>query len=176
MYASWQEQVEVEEYYQNNVGGGGRAAGRAGVTPAPATPARLTCCAPGPQGYLLPLYHRKYWIGMYAVTWPYFKYADPLLGGYVSLANNYTNWGNDTSTGNNYPSTDGYNCGTAVYTLAINPSAAGTPDATWGWMDTLCNTTNTFMCRISSARRGGCLAVLALLLAPRSGQDRLPSC
>jgi hypothetical protein len=96
---------------------------------------------------------------MGAITWPYFKYADPLLGGYVSLANNYTNWGNDSS-GNVYPTTDGYNCGTASYALAMNPSAIGTADAAWGWMDSPCNATHTFMCRISSELRAssmGCL-------------------
>lgn len=106
---------------------------------------------PDLQGYLLPAYHKQYWIGAYATTWPVFRYSDPLLGITVSLANNYTNWANDTS-GNSYPLTNGYNCATAQYTLAFDPNQVGTSDGNWGWVDSPCNATFTSMCRISGER------------------------
>jgi hypothetical protein len=71
-----------------------------------------------------------------------------LLGGTVSLANNYTNWANDTG-GNSYPLTEGYNCASAQYTLASDPNAGNASDANWGWVDSPCNATYTSMCRLS---------------------------
>ena len=101
-----------------------------------------------PQGYLLPTYHRQYWLGISANPWPYFTYADPSVGAYGTLPNNYTNWGNDTSS-NQYPTTAGYDCGSAKYMLAYTPGSTSGPESAWGWMDTLCNETYTSMCRIS---------------------------
>jgi hypothetical protein len=89
------------------------------------------------SGYLLPSFHKTYWLGLTAVTWPMFSWSDR------SLALAFTNWGDQQPNRSPSPGL----CSYANYTLS-----RGSPPA-WGWDDTDCDTsTSVFICKRASVK------------------------
>jgi hypothetical protein len=89
------------------------------------------------NGYLLPSFHKTYWLGLTAVTWPIYSWSDR------SLAVAYTNWGNQQPNRSPSPGL----CAYANFTMSM-----GSPPA-WGWDDTDCETsTSVFICKRASTK------------------------
>lgn len=89
------------------------------------------------RGFLLPSFHKTYWLGLSATTWPQFSWADR------SQSVSYQNWGDMQP--NRAPSPG--LCSYANYTLS-----KGSPPA-WGWDDTNCDSDmSIFMCKKVSAK------------------------
>jgi hypothetical protein len=111
--------------------------------PSPSKPAALvvlTSCAPcgplPPQGWLLPTYHRGYWIGLKAASPRNFDWIDSTS--IPALASGWKNWGPgqpDNSMSNEL-------CASASYDMR-----AGSPP-TWGWQDVGCGMPLPLMCRM----------------------------
>jgi hypothetical protein len=89
------------------------------------------------RGYLLPAFHKTYWLGLTSTRWPIFSWADK------SLVLDYGNWGDSQPNKSPAP-------GLCVY--ANSTLARGSPPA-WGWDDTDCDaSTSIFICRKASAQ------------------------
>jgi hypothetical protein len=86
------------------------------------------------QGYLLPKYHRAYWLGLRATQWPSFAWIDK-----TAATTNYRNWGQH-SDGSFEPKDKLRTCGAGNFSM-VRQSA-------WGWAGESCNTALPFMCRL----------------------------
>ncbi len=96
-------------------------------------------------GYLLPSFHKAYWLGLTAASseaWPLFTWTDQNVPGPMD---HYTHWGTaiieawPTPEPNNQDFPE--NCATAIFAQAY-----GFPSA-WGWGDANCNSKAAVMCR-----------------------------
>ncbi len=112
----------------------------------PAQPSAPPPCHPPLQveshfiqgGYLLPAFHKHYWLGIRAATWGAWKPLDQ------QLATTYLNWHTGQPNGLSGPQ---------LCTVA-NASANGTVGpAGWGYADVLCSGTYVYICRIAGGAR-----------------------
>lgn len=114
------------------------------VAPTPASWRVLTQPPPPPpamQGWLIPLYHGSYWMGLTAAT-PgagNFRWADSSPGPGAGF---YTHWGTD-SDGAPEPN----NMFSPELCAAANSSQTYDNPEAWGWSDTRCNTKLPFICK-----------------------------
>ncbi len=85
------------------------------------------------NGFLLPSFHKHYWIGMTTTKWPNFYWTDRTVS-----PSSYNGWGLSNPNQNPKPGT----CA-----VASNALSKGSP-VYWGWDDTNCDTTTSiFICR-----------------------------
>jgi hypothetical protein len=99
-----------------------------------------------PQGFMLPYYHRNYWMGLRSVGWPTFNWVDPTVA--APSAETYTHWGsagNASEPDNMFPQE---NCAVGNFTESY--------DGVWGWADTRCSNNFIFVCK--AARECCCCA------------------
>jgi hypothetical protein len=98
-------------------------------------------------GFLVPAYHKSYWVGLQRAGTAGFRWLDGSLPGPNSSS--YQHWGtykpgNIREPNNMLPS--------ELCAVANNTQAYGTPPA-WGWSDTRCSGQFVFICR-QLARKG----------------------
>lgn len=92
-------------------------------------------------GFLIPQYHKTYWMGIARTAKTGMRWLDGSLPGPSS--GNYQHWG--AYQPGNIPEPNSITG--QEYCVAANYSQAyGSPPA-WGWSDTACNTQNIFICR-----------------------------
>lgn len=100
----------------------------------------LLLTSPSPsrsQGYLLPYFHRHYWLGLRAAEPRAFRWTDPYAP--APSSSSYQNWGALASSAPEPNNLLGYEfCGVA------NSSQA--TDAAWGWSDVRCDNSFIFIC------------------------------
>jgi hypothetical protein len=126
-------------------------------------------------GYLIPDYHKYYWMGYTAKTWPKFYTLDKTVP-FDSPQGNYTYWGYfNNSAAPVEPDGGIYGnqlCVAANYTEAyadLSGTGGGNGSVAFGWADNSCSMALSFMCRISCER-----AVLdQLLLGKRLGASSI---
>jgi hypothetical protein len=95
------------------------------------------------NGYLLPSWHKHYWMGATTEQWPNFNWTDVTL---PAFNKGYRHWGTLQPQGIKEPfeADPPEGCMVANYTEVYgNPTA-------WGWSDTKCNNKFMPMCRINS--------------------------
>ncbi len=94
------------------------------------------------QGFLLPRFHKFYWMGLKTSNWPRFLWNDPLAQN-LSLSNSYKHWGTPKDSPkepNNIFAPE--NCGGGnASTSYLNA---------WGWADYMCTQPFTYMCRCAT--------------------------
>ena len=86
------------------------------------------------SGYLLPGFHKAYWMGFNALEWGAWKWVDPTAGRFSNAA--YKHWGTDEP--NNEPALQ--LCGAANHSLVYGEA--------WGWADANCGTKLPFVCKM----------------------------
>ena len=86
------------------------------------------------QGYMLPKYHRGYWLGLRASQWPTFQWLDA-----TAARTSYQHWG-QLPDGSREPKQRLSTCGAGNYSL-VEASA-------WGWSGENCNRALPYMCRL----------------------------
>jgi hypothetical protein len=103
-------------------------------------PARL------PQGYLLPEWHKVYWIGLQSEVLPNFSWMDKLIPG--PNATSYRQWGTfvEGATSETEPFGDMQTCAVANASQAFGSSATVQP---WGWASEDCEALHPFLCRVT---------------------------
>jgi hypothetical protein len=111
--------------------------------PAPSSkaPTLLAAAIPTTQGYLLPDFHKSYWIGLQSPEVPnYGRWGwvdnSPAPGSRRA----YSHWGTVVPTGAKEPD-QGSTC------VAANSSEAFMDPPAWGWSDAACDLALPFMCR-----------------------------
>jgi hypothetical protein len=89
------------------------------------------------KGILMPGFHKSYWVGLRAASWPNFAWIDRTAGVEID----YSHWGtlNDGSKEPNNAIAPEL-CGLANYTLTYG--------GVWGWSDTACSASFPFICRM----------------------------
>jgi hypothetical protein len=94
------------------------------------------------QGYLLPPFHKAYWIGLNSSSWPSFRWLDGLP---APSSSGYVHWGTTVPDGikepNNASPKRNEMCAAANYSQAFDSPMA------WGWADQPCATQLPFMCK-----------------------------
>ena len=95
------------------------------------------------NGYLLPNFHKHYWMGATATLWPKFVWTDITL---PVFEKGYRHWGTMVPSGvkEPYQADPPESCMVANYTEVY-----GKPIA-WGWSDTKCSDAHYPMCRVNS--------------------------
>jgi hypothetical protein len=90
-------------------------------------------------GFLLPAYHRYYWMGLDSTTstWPKFRWMDRSLPGPTDAT--YMHWGRDGVVSEPNNATGSELCGVANVSQAYSGA--------WGWSDARCSMSAPFMCR-----------------------------
>jgi hypothetical protein len=78
---------------------------------------------------LLPVFHKGYWTGLIADTWPDFQWMDKTAGPI-----DYTHWATDE------PKARDNLCGIGNYTAEY--------DGAWGWADSSCMSRYPYICKI----------------------------
>ncbi len=105
---------------------------------------RVTACGcVSLQGYLLPSYHRFYWLGLAVVPgaqWPTFTWSDYTPG---PNATSYNHWGR--SVPGNVPEPNNYDA--PELCAGANASEAFSKPAAWGWADAPCTEQHPYVCR-----------------------------
>ncbi len=101
-----------------------------------------TCLPAPPQGYLLPDFHKAYWIGLTSPEVPYGKWSwlDNMP---PPSRQTFIHWGREVFSNALEP--DGnFTC------VSANASTAHQDPLTWGWSDTTCDMLLPFMCKRST--------------------------
>lgn len=156
-YTSYDEQSEVEGYFTSQVrlASGRNAPHLSGRQAAVATdPVATKSHALVPashviptspryhmsmQGYLLPYYHRHYWLGLRASQPLAFKWSDPYAA--APARDTYQNWGAAGTRAAEPNNLLGFElCGAANFSQAS--------DAAWGWSDVRCDNAYIFICMV----------------------------
>lgn len=96
-----------------------------------------------PQGYLIPKYHRSYWLGARASSVKSFAWLDPTVLG-LNYSSSYKHWGLDESDSSFEPNN---RLGSELCSVGNWSQTYGVPQA-WGWSDTKCNMQFPTMCRL----------------------------
>jgi hypothetical protein len=121
------------------------------------------------QGFLMPSFHGRYWIGLNATRPQSFYWLQPGLS--APSPQTYAHWGRNLPTGPSEPNNLERNelCGAANFSQGYMKAA--------GWQDTRCNYTAPSICKMQRERQ--CLAncfwrvVVVAFLMPH---DDIPSC
>ncbi len=90
------------------------------------------------QGFLMPVFHKNYWMGLRATNHPSFKWMDPWAKG--PNPSTYQHWGSDGSSKEPNNQTPPEFCAVGNFTQRY--------DNVWGWADTRCSGSYTSMCII----------------------------
>jgi hypothetical protein len=88
----------------------------------------------GAGGYLLPSFHKAYWMGINALNWPDWRWLDPTAGSFGNAV--YKHWGNQEP--NNDPPLQ--LCGAGNHSLSYGNA--------WGWADANCGAKLPFVCKM----------------------------
>lgn len=98
------------------------------------------------QGYLLPAFHKVYWLGLKSEVLPAFSWIDKLIPG--PNATSYRQWGTyiEGSLTESEPYGDTETCAVANSTQAFGSTQAVQP---WGWASQDCEARHTYLCRQS---------------------------
>jgi hypothetical protein len=98
------------------------------------------------QGYLLPTFHKVYWIGLKSEVLPAFSWIDKLIPG--PNATSYRQWGTyiEGSLTESEPYGDTETCAVSNATQAYGSTPAVQP---WGWASQDCEARHTYLCRQS---------------------------
>jgi hypothetical protein len=104
----------------------------------------------GAQGYLLPEWHKVYWIGLQSEVLPNFSWMDKLIPG--PNATSYRHWGTyvEGATSETEPFGEMQTCAVANASQAYGSSATVQP---WGWASQDCEARHPFLCRVSREHR-----------------------
>lgn len=95
------------------------------------------------NGYLLPNFHKHYWLGATAVQWPKFNWTDIVV---PPMDKGYKHWGTLMPMGVREP----YQVDPPETCAVANATQVyGNPIA-WGWSDNKCSNQYYPMCRINS--------------------------
>ena len=130
----------------------------------------LSCPTPVPrpppppaQGYLIPKFHKNYWIGLNKASSSAsnFTWFDPYVI-YQNSGVDYSNWGTySDGSGSSSPEPNNLKspelCAVANWTEAYGGA--------WGWADTRCSTNYTFICKIIRERGAAGAAAAAAAAA-----------
>jgi hypothetical protein len=103
-------------------------------------------------GYLLPSFHKAYWMGFSATSWPEWKWVDPTAGRFSNAA--YKHWGMEQP--DNDPPMQ--LCGAGNYSLQHGGA--------WGWADANCGAKLPFLCKMISTTMGASALGGAALAPP----------
>ena len=108
--------------------------------PAPAAPLTATGLRNASQGYLLPGFHGRYWIGLNATSPQKFYWLQPGLS--APSPQTYAHWGRNLPTGPSEPNNLERNelCGAANFSQGYMKAA--------GWADLQCNYTAPSICKM----------------------------
>lgn len=111
---------------------------------------------PAPAGVLLPAYHKVYWMGLNASTWPAWRWLDG--SPQPNVTGRYQAWGyympqNILEPNNIF---GGENC------VAANFSQAVAAQGVWGWADARCNLSMPYVCESIGGSCGADDASMAL--------------
>jgi hypothetical protein len=98
------------------------------------------------NGYLLPGYHRHYWLGATATTWPKFNWTDITI---PPMDKGYRHWGTLVPDGVKEP----YQVEPPEFCAVANYTETYGKPCVFGWSDTGCGKQYYPMCRINSERR-----------------------
>jgi hypothetical protein len=116
-----------------------------------------------PQGYIMPQFHKKYWVGLRKPTASDpFSWFDPYA---LPLSNSsaYQHWGTYTA-GDGITSQEPNNIKPPEYCTAANWTEAY--NGSWGWADTRCSFNLTYICKVIRERpASGCACKLIITVA-----------
>jgi hypothetical protein len=90
------------------------------------------------QGFLMPVFHKNYWVGLKATSHPSFKWMDPWAKG--PSPSTYQHWGSDGSSKEPNNQSPPEFCAVGNFTQRY--------DNVWGWADARCSGSYTSMCII----------------------------
>ncbi len=102
------------------------------------------------QGYLIPAYHRAYWMGLEAISRTRWQWLEPSVPDLAGPGKVYTNWGvspdGRAEPNNRFPPE---NCGASNMSQLAN--GAG------GWADANCQVKLPFICKMIRECASSCL-------------------